>query len=260
MKVQYFGYNCFLLSLGNNLIAIDPGGTFLYYFRMTTLIPESQWKDITHILITHGDPDHYWHSDRIAAASGAPIICNKTMLKDGKLLGPRSKGLQFDYSYANVHPLDVNESKDIEALHVTGLKTRHGSLLIKIGPFSKIICPGPAERVGWGSMGFVIEHDGVKIVNLGDALLDIDHWAKAKSADLLCIPIGGSAIGNTMDVDEALQAVESLQPKAAIPCHYNCKAFFTKNYNPADDQRFRNEVEKQGIACHILEPGEERDI
>ncbi len=99
MKITHYLYNTFLIESGDKKIAIDPGALFCYYFRFTTLIPKSEWKDITHIFITHGDPDHYWHADRVAEASNASVVCNKTMVKNinGKtlMLGPRDKGLAF---------------------------------------------------------------------------------------------------------------------------------------------------------------------
>ncbi len=58
------------------------------------------------------------------------------------------------------------------------------------------------------------------------------------------IPIGGKVLHNTMDEEEALQAVRIMRPKLVIPCHYNLPGFFSKNYNPADDKMFKNEVEK----------------
>lgn len=74
------------------------------------------------------------------------------------------------------------------------------------------------------------------------------------------IPIGGRAFHNTMDEAEALQAVKIMQPKLVIPCHYNCPAFFSKKYNPADDQMFKTEVEKTGLKCAILHNGESVDL
>ncbi len=66
------------------------------------------------------------------------------------------------------------------------------------------------------------------------------------------IPIGRKAVHNTMDEKEALQAVQIMKPKLAIPCHYNCPAFFSEKYNPADEHEFKKEVEKLGIKCVIL--------
>jgi L-ascorbate metabolism protein UlaG (beta-lactamase superfamily) len=60
-----------------------------------------------------------------------------------------------------------------------------------------------------------------------------------------------------MDEEEALQAVKIIKPKLVIPCHYNCPAFLSKNYNPADDKMFKEEVEKMGIECNIMKYGDE---
>ena len=70
------------------------------------------------------------------------------------------------------------------------------------------------------------------------------------------IPIGGKTVHNTMDEKEALKAVQVMKPKLVIPCHYNCPAFFSKKYNPADEHEFKKEVEKLGINCAILHKGD----
>ena len=71
------------------------------------------------------------------------------------------------------------------------------------------------------------------------------------------IPIGGRAIHNTMNEDEALQAVTMMHPKHVIPCHYNCPAFFTKKYNPANVEKFKRGVEKTGAECHVMQYGDD---
>lgn len=260
MKIIFYGYNAFIIESEDKKIAIDPGALFFHWFRFTTLIPRSKWRDITHIFITHGDPDHYWHADRVAKVSNAAVICNKTMVKNknGKalMLGPRDKGLAFTTQFNKLHTLSVNETIEVDDVCVTGLKTTHGELLLKVGPFSKIVKPGPEERVGWGAIGFDIKLGKKRVVNLGDTLRHEKAWQSAHNADVLMIPIGGKDIHNTMDVTEAVQAVGALRPKLVIPCHYNCPAFFTKTYNPADELWFKCEVEKQGARCAILSVGE----
>ncbi len=256
MKITHYLYNAFLIESGHKKIAIDPGGLFFYFFRFTTLIPKSEWKSITHIFVTHGDPDHYWHADRVAEASNAPIICNETMVRNinGKnlMLGPRDKGLAFTTEIHHFHTLTVDETIKLDDMSITGIKTTHGSLRLKFGPFSKTLHPGPKERIGWGAIGFEIELDGKKIVNLGDTLLHEKEWSRIHAPDVLMIPIGGKMVHNTMDEQEALQAIRIIKPKLVIPCHYNCPAFFSKKYNPADDKMFKKEVEKMGIKCVIL--------
>jgi L-ascorbate metabolism protein UlaG (beta-lactamase superfamily) len=264
MKITLYGYNTFLIESGDFKIAIDPGALFLYYFRLSSLIPKSEWNDITHIFITHGDPDHYWHADRVAGASRAAVICNKSLVKDvdGKILmlGPRDKGLAFTTQMNNLHTLSVDETIRLNGLSVTGLQATHGPLTLKIGPFSKTIHPGPEERVGRGALGFKIQFNGKTVVNLGDTLPHYDEWAGIKEPDILMIPIGGREIHNTMDETEAVEAVRQMRPRLVIPCHYNCPAFFSRKYNPADDQLFKREAEKTGIKCVILNSEESIEV
>ena len=85
-------------------------------------------------------------------------------------------------------------------------------------------------------------------------------WRDISNPDVLMIPIGGKKVHNTMDVEEAVQAVNMMQPKLIIPCHYNVPAFFTKSFNPANDELFRRKVEKTGAECAILRSGESINI
>ena len=263
MKITHYLYNAFLIEEGDKKIAIDPGGLLLYFFRMTTLIPKTEWGSITHIFITHGDPDHYWHADRVAEASGAAVICNHTMVSKANgqalMLGPRSKGVKFTTLIRNVHAVGVGETIELNGLKVTGIKTTHGSLVLKVGPFSKTVHPGPNERIGWGAIGFDIQLEGKHIVNLGDTLLEAE-WGTIPRPDVLMIPIGGKAVHNTMDEEDALKAVKQIKAAFVIPCHYNVPAFFSKAYNPADAEYFRREVEKMGSRCALLERGETVEI
>ena len=260
MKITHYLYNTFIIESGNKKIAIDPGALFFYFFRLTTLIPESEWRDISHIFITHGDIDHYWYADRVAKVSSAPVICNKSMVRniEGKtlMLGPRDKGVVFTTPIKKIHTISVDETIQLGAMSITGVKTTHGELRFKFGPFSKTLKPGPEERVGWGAIGFNIQLDGKSIVNLGDTLLHAKEWQAINNPDVLMIPIGGKTVHNTMDEKEALQAVKIMCPKLVIPCHYNCPAFFTRKYNPADDEMFKKEVEKTSSKCAILQKGE----
>ena len=264
MKITHYLYNTFIIESGDKKIAIDPAGLFFYFFRFTTVIPKSEWKDITHIFVTHGDPDHYWHMDRIAEASNAPVICNKTMVKNIKgkklMLGPRDKGLAFTTPIKKIYTISVDETIQLDGMSITGIKTTHGPVTLKLGPFSKTLYPGPKERVGWGAIGFKIKLNGKTIVNLGDTLLHKKEWQKIKNPDVLMIPIGGRTIPNTMDEKEALQAVEIMKPKVVIPCHYSDPALFSKHFNPADDEMFKREVEKMGIKCMILHNGDSINI
>lgn len=254
MKIRHFLYNSFLIESAGNKIAIDPGQYFSI-FNFNSLIPKSEWETITHILITHGDPDHHWQSDRVAEASNAPVVCGKDLsrIENGKtlLVAPRGKELTSWIPFENAHPLKVGESVTLGDVEIEAVKTVHGPISVPVLWFKIEKQPGPGERVGIGSMGFKIKVGGKTLVNLGDSILQRE-WAGLEP-DVLMLPIGG--MGNdtwTMDVADALEAVKLIAPKRVIPCHYNVPFLWIKNVAPADDQLFKREVEKLGIECNVM--------
>lgn len=264
MHISFYGYNAFVIESGDKKLAIDPGALFMYWFRFTTLIPKSEWASITHLFITHGDPDHYWHADRVARVSNAKVICNKTMVREvnGKrlMLGPRSKGVAFTKEFSHLNLLGFGETIELDGMTITGLKATHGALVLRIGPIAKTVKTGPNERIGWGAIGFDIKLDGKRLVNLGDTLLHAQEWRAIQAPDVLMIPIGGKVAHNTMNVEEAVQAVQVMRPKQVIPCHYNCPGLFSKSLNPADDQKFKADVERAGSRCVIMNAGESMEL
>ena len=229
-------------------------------FKLGSLIPKLEWSSITHILVTHGDPDHYWNADRVAEVSKAPVVCGKELVKqvgsETLLLAPRGRGVQYPTHLEKVYPLDVGEAVTLDSVKIEGLRTVHGPIVIKLLGLRFEQKPDPGERVGLGSIGFKIIVDNKVIVNLGDSLLQ-KEWEGLKP-DLLMIPIGG--LGRnvwTMDVTEALEAVKIMSPKKVVPCHYNASFLWIRNAAPADDQLFKSEVEKMGIECILMKCGDE---
>jgi L-ascorbate metabolism protein UlaG (beta-lactamase superfamily) len=237
MKIRHFLYNTFLIEDSETRVAIDPGLN-LWIGKLRSLIPKSEWGDITHIFATHGDPDHYWYVDRVARLSQAPVVCGKELVRtqgeDVFLLDPRRRGIRYTTRSRRVGPIAVR--------FLSGLIRR-------------AFTPGPDERVGMGAMGFRFTMGATTLVNLGDTLLQ-KEW-EGLEPDILMIPIGGRTAKNTMDEDEALEAVELISPKLVIPCHYNCPFFWKRNANPADAEYFKTRVESMGIECKIMGYGDE---
>ena len=264
MKITFYGYNAFVIKWGTKRIAIDPGASFYLPDFFRTLIPKSEWGQITHVFVTHGDPDHHWHTDRVAKISGAKVICNEKMVRtvNGKklMLGPRDRGLAFSSPIKKLLTVGVNEKIEVDEMQITGIKGTHGPLTFKFGPFSKTLHEGPEERFGYGEMGFQIQHQGKTIINLGDTILHEEEWKKVPPPDVLMVPIGGKVPGNTMDEADALKTVGIMKPKLVIPVHYNCAALLNRCYNPADDELFKEEVEKTGVKCVILRQGESIEV
>ena len=160
MKISNYLYNAFLIEDGSTKLVIDPG-YFLNLFKMKSLIPKSEWKNITHILVTHGDPDHYVDAEKIALESSAPVVCGKELTKmiDGKLMvvNPRKNGLKSWIPLENVHPIDVGERITLQDVTIEGVKTQHGPIYIPILGMKLHKTPGPKERTGLGAIGFTIQ-------------------------------------------------------------------------------------------------------
>lgn len=201
-----------------------------YHFSFRPIIPRDVWRSITHVLVTHADPDHHWHTDRLVAESDATVICGAGMTqgRDGErfMRGPRSRGLAFTYSPSNLVTVDTGEAVGVAAMRVTGLAAEHGPLSFRFGPIRKTLHPGPKERIGYGATGFSLEIEDKLIVNLGDTLKLLDDWTGVPRPDVLMIPIGGDEVGNAMGIRDAIEVVEALRPRLAIPCHHNLPSFF----------------------------------
>ena len=94
--------------------------------------------------------------------------------------------------------------------------------------------------------GYVFELGGVRFAHLGDTYLD--GVQPLENVDVLFIPIGGFF---TMDVEEALEALDIIKPDAAIPMHFN-----TFSQIKADPQRFKQLAENAGHRVTVLSIGE----
>ena len=254
MKITHYLYNAFLVEEGDIRVAIDPG-QFFYIFDFRSLIPEEEWSTITHIVITHGDPDHHWQSDRVAEASGAPVVCGAGLTKteNGQTLviDPRGRELTSWVPFDNLHPLDVGDVVELDDVTFEAVRAVHGSIEVSLLGFKIRKTPGPGERTGLGAMGFYISIGDKTVLNLGDSLL-LNDWDGLRPT-VLMIPIGGLGQNTwTMDVDDALQAVEQIEPEIVIPAHYNVPFLWKRRIAVADDQEFKRGVEALGKQCCVL--------
>jgi L-ascorbate metabolism protein UlaG (beta-lactamase superfamily) len=258
VKITHFRYNAFLVEESDSRVAIDPGQN-LWIFDFKSLIPQGEWPTITHIVVTHGDPDHHWQSDRVAEASGARVVCGVGLTKteNGQTLviDPRGRELTSWVPFAKLHPLDVGESLELDGVTFEAVRAVHGPIEVSLLGFKIRKTPGPGERTGLGSMGFKITIGDKSVLNLGDSLL-LNDWDGLQPT-VLMIPIGGLGQNTwTMDVNDALQAVEQIDPKLVIPAHYNVPFLWKKKIAVADVEEFRRGVEVLGKECCVLGAGD----
>lgn len=259
MKITHYLYNAFLVEEDEAKVAIDPGQN-LWLFKLESLIPTAEWPTVTHIVITHGDPDHHWHSDRLANASGAHVICGRGLTKviDNQTLviDPRGRELRSWIPFENLNPLVPGDCLTLDGVSFEAVRSKHGTIALPLLGFTIRRQPGPDERVGIGSMGFKITIGTKSVLNLGDSVF-LPEW-EGLAPDVLMLPIGGLGQNTwTMDVTEALKAVEIISPKSVIPCHYNVPFLWKRKFAVADDARFKREAESLGVECCILRSGDE---
>jgi len=222
MKLKFLGHSCFYLEEGSFKAIIDPFITG----NPQSPISKEEVGELTHIFVTHGHGDHLGDAVPIAKATGATIITNHEI---GAYLG------KFDVQVHTMHiggriKMDFGTIKMTTALHGSGITTEEG-----------MICGGNPG-------GFVIEVNNKKIYHAGDTGLTLDmKLLEEENIDIALIPIGGNF---TMDVKDAVRAVEFIKPKIAIPMHY--KTFPVINSDPYE---FKEAVKTCDVV--ILNPGDE---
>jgi len=102
MKIKHYLYNAFIIETDKVKLAIDPGKN-LFWTKLNSLIPKSEWKGVTHVLITHGDPDHFDYAIPMAKENGAKVVCGEELAEE--FLSNEIK---------DVHKIDVGEVVDLK--------------------------------------------------------------------------------------------------------------------------------------------------
>lgn len=191
MRIQFLGHAAFYLEGGGIKALIDP---FIpnelenYAFRR---------EEITHIFVTHGHGDHLGATVEIAKVSNATVITNfeLALYLEGEGVNCHSMHIGGRWNF------DFGRVKMTPALHGSAIETKDGLVY------------------GGNPCGFVIEVGGQKLYHAGDTGLTMDMKLLAREElDVALLPIGGNY---TMDVEDALIAIDFIKPKLTIPMHYN---------------------------------------
>jgi len=96
--------------------------------------------------------------------------------------------------------------------------------------------------------GFVVFTGGKKVYHAGDTALFSDMKLIGRGGlDLAMLPIGD---WYTMGIDDAVDALDLLTPKLALPMHYN-----TFDNIRVDPQAFAARAFARGHVVQVLEPG-----
>lgn len=207
MKFHYYGHSTMAISEGSHTVVFDP---FLSGNPMMGEIP-TDLKPST-IILTHGHEDHVGDSVELSKKHGAPVVAVFELANHMESLGAKTIpcGLGGRVNH------DWGWSKFVPAFHSSSYGGKYMGM--------------PA--------GCVVNIGGRTVYNAGDTCIfsDMKLIAELYKPEIALLPIGGHF---TMDLFEAVKAVEFIQPKIVIPMHYN-----TWEPISEDPQKFKAEVEK----------------
>lgn len=193
MKITYLGHSGFLIETATARIAIDP-------FLTGNPVATMQAADVKcdYLILTHGHEDHSSDAEEIAKANDATLIANHEIA-----MFFAAKGV------AKVHGMNPGG----------GFNFPFGRVKMTVAHHSSSINAGPDGIYMGVACGVVIEADGLRVYHAGDTALFSDMQLIARQGiDLALLPIGDNY---TMGPDDALDALEFLKPRIAVPIHYN---------------------------------------
>lgn len=229
MTIQYtfIGHATHLFDIGGKKVLVDP---FFTSNPTTNVSADSVEADF--ILVSHGHFDHIEDAVAIAKRTGAKVITN---FEIGEWL--KNQGVAAE----QVHQQHIGGGFEHEFGHVKMTIAHHGSGL-------------PDGSYGGNPVGFIITAEDKKIYLACDTALFLDMELYGdEGIDLFITPIGDNF---TMGPDDALRAVELVDPELVVPCHYNT---FPPIQQDADT--WAEDVEAETDAeVHIMEAGDTLEL
>lgn len=192
-KLTFHGHSTFSIECddGTNLV-IDP-----FFKDNPACDHDGTSVEADFILLTHGHGDHVGDAIPLAERTGATVIASYE-------IASYFEGKGFPAS-----PQHIGGGVTYPFGHVKMTPAHHGG---------KVDLPG-AEAFTTVPGGFLIGLDGgQRIHHAGDTSLLMDMQLLKGKVDVAVLPIGDRF---TMGPEDAVTAVEFIEPKVVIPCHYN---------------------------------------
>ena len=194
MQISYHGHSIVKIKTGDYTILIDP---FINGNKLTDLTVENEKPDA--ILLTHGHNDHVGDTVAIAKASDALVIA------------PNELAVYLGWQGVKTHGMNIGGACKFEFGTVKFTQAFHSSSYTTDD--NEIIYTGMPT-------GILFTAEGKTIYHAGDTSLfgDMEMIGKRHPIDVAFVPIGDNF---TMGPEDAAYAVELLNPKLAVPIHFN---------------------------------------
>jgi len=179
------------------------------------------------IFCSHAHEDHTADALEIARNNHAPIVAPYELAEYFAAQGAETVDLMQGGSAS----LAFGRVKLTPAIHSSALELGNGRNL-------------PLGEPG----GFIVSAEGKKVYHAGDTALFSDMQLIGRAGlDLALLPIGD---WYTMGIDDAVDALDLLVPRLAVPMHYN-----THDKIRVDPQAFVDRAAARGQAVRVLTPG-----
>lgn len=222
MRVTYLGHSCFFVETAKARLLLDP-------FLTGNPTAARAAADIAcdYILVSHGHEDHLGDALAISKRCGAPIVANYEIAEYFAAQGAQTHGMNpgggWNFPFGRVKLTLAHHSSSVEA----GLKA------VYLG----VAC------------GLLLSADGRQVYHAGDTALFLDMQLIGRvGLDLAMLPIGDNY---TMGPEDAVEALNLLRPKVAVPMHYNTWPPIAQ-----DAAAFAARAAQSGHVVKPLKPGE----
>ncbi len=222
MKLTFYGHSCFLVETTSHRLVIDP---FLTGNACAPLAAAEVRCD--HVLLSHGHEDHTGDALEIARANDATIVANYEIAE------------YFGAQGAKVHGMNPGGAHTFP----------FGRLKLTLARHSSSFNAGLNPLYLGEACGLLLEADGKRLYHAGDTALFLDMQLTGRvGLDLALLPIGDNY---TMGPADAIDALDLLKPKTAVPMHYNTWPVIAQ-----DAAAFAAEAAARGHRVQVLAPGE----
>lgn len=224
IKITYHGHSAFEIKSDKYNIIIDP---FLDGNKNCKV--KSSGVKCDFVVLTHGHGDHIGEAFEIAKRNDAMVIAVNELADHAAGNGCKAHNMGIGGGY----------------------NFPFGRLKFTIAHHSSATNEG--QYMGEPA-GVLITMQGKTIYHAGDTglFLDMKLIGEMNSIDAALVPIGDNF---TMGIDDAVKAVEFLNPKMAVPMHFN-----TFGVIEADPNEFKRKVESIGKKCVVIPYGESIEI
>ncbi len=193
MRLTYFGHSCFLLEVEGARIVFDPYLKDNPHGRIALAKVPCKW-----ILCSHAHEDHICDAVELSKLHGAKIVA----------------------PYELAEYFDSQNAKALDLMPGGGITLPWGRLDMTHAVHSSALeLPGGKSRYMGSACGFVLRSEGKSVYHAGDTALFGDMKLIGRHGlDAALLPIGDRY---TMGPADAVEALNLLRPKLAVPMHYD---------------------------------------